>query len=1541
PAETSRLNETPRTPCQAKQRLTSMKESFVKRCRSIKKKVTNIRDKSSSNSQQSMEEQHEMSHTTTTTTSSSEQAAVDREAWVRSPVRTRAQARQLELRRESLRAKINAHRVRAREPVGSREQFKQSKMSKDKDHDSHSLEDISDRLDLVEQRVCELETAIPHELAEWKNLGMKFRYDYNETKERSEDDVYVVPEYPSIISQDQDITGHMVHENDHMEHENDHMVHENGHMVHKIKPEMYSPATSLNEDSLPSGIPNRLLLNVQNNSMAYTAHQTSTPVTAREISFRSASKQYDRTNQILHTNITTISVDHSFSDKHPSEPVLTKTEAFPDSYSAVRDRKSNYEFLDTVDGREALYYQKKYDKSPLNEYRNASNEPKGESEEKVLSPEQIAVKRFLQRRSSAQHSVSFQDENDGSLRRENRKRSNSRSPQRSLTQSPSPKCYSPTRKQTSSFTRSPPMASSTFREDNGHTNTSAMQSPVSFTFRHDPEDSKNNTFAKIELDESGLVGRRHGTSRDRSSGSDLSTTFVTRNDSQMVYTNNSEDLPGYVRHRSFPASQMHDERANIDSSENEADMGNKMVVEADIEIDAPRERVRLPMGERSGATSVTYTDDGLSLTTVTEFTGDYINSFAESSDHSNRSRWTNKDVFMFQRERMKPQLKSVYERSRENIDETGDGKKPPLPTRKSTDSDDTNNQINFLKEAERRLAVFNNRKSGEDATAGVCLEKLPREHIGASYYLETGEIQEHFKETAIYPHASPKLQCSPQNQRSPKSVSVDKVPKRLSPTDFLPSETDENPDHCYGVIKKSPSLKRSPNKQSPSLEKRQSPSSKHSSPKKSPNRLSGSQISIARHADSTREFEFLERQLHDDSLIKKSGISLSMSHLPEPKGHPHLGIQRQKSISCTNSVDGDTRSIISESARYHFLHDKGMIKISSPSLKLMNGSPASQRKHSPQCANIDEESDIVESGSESGMSGVYVNNRFSIPSLNGGKTSSEIDSKHTRSEQAHSEMTVTVSESQSHATESEINGHENQELENSHLEEFLKIADEQNGNWDNVLGWMNSRYHGDNDEEYEQELDELVEQHRAELELVEQHRAEHELVEQERPELEMIQLHRAELDLVDQHRSELQWVQESKMAACHQNGSQSNLYSPDEDSVYYSFLGQSDELKNALSPMNGSKVYLNNGVRNKAYSDEKVSASLMYTIMNGNVRDVARLLNSDKTISEGEIKEATVWAVQNQIFDITLLLLEDICKLIRATEEDDLIEVYPAYLENRRWEPVFVILTKEKLSGKWDSFMGFPVYRRRFDSLSDEATQVMNNSFVQNYSLTAEELKTVKNAVTAADLKNKHSKITIINACPCRSVRKRKKLEKGLCIAIHCQIKGFIPFDEEPFPKEINRIPVDVREGYCAQGVTKPNGLIDLQQQLWDLGIYTSDETETSDGQRSTRSRSTSQSSRSSECKSGSDTGDLDLSRSGKGSAMSVSVATLHSDMNNNEKDQTTVKTIAGDKVNEVIPFHGEINILPEVPSAPVSNGGSYSLKRLTEMMTDEVMQKE
>lgn len=1093
----------------------------------------------------------------------------------------------------------------------------------------------------------------------------------------------------------------------------------------------------------------------------YSELQTSTPVTDREMSFLSASRRYQNTHQIHHTNITHISVEHSYSEQGK-----------PGGKAEVKFEKST----------------------------TASS--------KVMSPEQIAVKSFLEKR--RQSSPRKNDEMTG-YRYSSPTRCLSRSPGR---ESPHKRTGSNSRSE-SPLGNSYPIASSTFHEGNGgySNNIQSDMSPVSFTFRQDPGDTSRVSFAKVtssgnisKLEES----KYNGGDRTTSSGSNLSYTF--RNDSQMIQTNADEDLPGYTRNcppGEWQGTRMED---NETSSDDNSAAGTRILVEADIEMAGPGEQTRFAKCASLSTPVTNITDDAMSLTNVTAFTGDFVNSFAETVDGAKKSRRVNKNVYMFDRDDRDYPINSGYTQSHEKMDALGDWKKPPIPSKRYSST----SEVDFLREAKQRLDIYKTRNSGELLT-GVYLEKLPRTNVlYANDTDSTEEISEPIVESYVPQETFKKLHAPPADA-SPECRNIS--PRRGSPRtkrrSLSPKSRSVSPRRSRSPKRRSWSPRRSPSpkrKSSSPRERSQSPQrrspstqrkSAHTSPilphriSKRPTEIRSGGASPVHHhpthantkqVNSTSEFEDFERQLQDESIPHRR--SKSLTNLLRNQQYPSSNCMRETSMSCTNSVDGETRSMINESARYHFLHDKGMIKIRSPTLKIMTVSPATRRKYEPEYKHIDEESSgIVQSGSESELSGFYVDNNFQIL----GKTSS--DSKHTHSGVTGTELTETITDSGQKQQEREL------------FEQCLKTADDKHEVWDNVLNWMNKECDDGESAELEHELGLLMEQ-------------ENGVVYKKDPELD------------------------------NAPGSHSHM----DDSVYYSFQGQSEELREALSPVQRGNL--------KEMDNEDVAPGLLYVICNGNVQDVANYLNSDRTISEGEIKEALIWTIDEKNYDVTLLLLDDICKLIKGSEGDMCVDVFPAYLEKKRWQPVFVILTKQNFQGEWDSFMGFPVYRRRYDLVSSEAAVVINSDYVRTHPLSIDNFRTVRRAISSVNLRKRHSKMTVINASPCRSRKDGQVLEKGLCIVVHCLIKGFIPFDEDPFPREIGGIPLDVREGYFRLGVATPPGISDIHPQLCDLEAYSTEETESRASSNSLVS----------ECRSGSSSNhrNKDLCESGSSSLVSL-----------------------------------------------------------------------
>ena len=105
--------------------------------------------------------------------------------------------------------------------------------------------------------------------------------------------------------------------------------------------------------------------------------------------------------------------------------------------------------------------------------------------------------------------------------------------------------------------------------------------------------------------------------------------------------------------------------------------------------------------------------------------------------------------------------------------------------------------------------------------------------------------------------------------------------------------------------------------------------------------------------------------------------------------------------------------------------------------------------------------------------------------------------------------------------------------------------------------------------------------------------------------------------------------------------------------------------------------------------------------------------------------------------------------------------------------------------------------------MSSEAAVVINSKEVKENPLDYSDFDKLKTVTQSESLTKEHSNITIINACSHRSKKGGEEICKETCVVIHCLVKGFIPFLEDPFPKRISGVPVDVREGYVTMGMNR------------------------------------------------------------------------------------------------------------------------------------------
>ena len=219
---------------------------------------------------------------------------------------------------------------------------------------------------------------------------------------------------------------------------------------------------------------------------------------------------------------------------------------------------------------------------------------------------------------------------------------------------------------------------------------------------------------------------------------------------------------------------------------------------------------------------------------------------------------------------------------------------------------------------------------------------------------------------------------------------------------------------------------------------------------------------------------------------------------------------------------------------------------------------------------------------------------------------------------------------------------------------------------------------------------------------------------------------------------------------------------------------------------------------------ERHEARLLTAIMADNQNAFDKMLMSFELIPLPTIHSCIRISLEKHNRHCVSKLLSFATKYLREEIGNDVWDVWPAYEVGGNWVPVFVVLLKTNVQCEWGEFLGFKVFRRRYDFVSPEAAMVMNSDGVRNdMKEEVSEIDMIRRAshCEVNRLIKKHSNITIVNACPVRSKNGGRQLVKEPCVVIHCLVKGLVPFDEDPFPRSISGFPTDVREGYMMMGM--------------------------------------------------------------------------------------------------------------------------------------------
>ena len=1022
-------------------------------------------------------------------------------------------------------------------------------------------------------------------------------------------------------------------------------------------------------------------------SEIFTDQQTSTPVTNREISFRSATNQY-RLSQVTHKNITHFNLDTSGTEL----PQMCKD-------NMESEQNENEKSISSPHHQALRSFLDKRKSLPESRKRNSETEEESSKENNILSPNQLAVQKFLERRRS----------NPLSEVKENPQFANS------------PRLCSA--EETAGVHKSPHIISSTFSNGNGDHDPQFNVSPISFTLRNDLEASAIS-FTKILEESKNNERKQSGLGKNAFNMSALSYTF--RNDSSMIHTNASEHIPGFSDN--LPRIRQENDNVQIDSPR--------------LQFEMFQNRANTDVMERP----TDNTTDGLSLTNVTDFTTEHQNSLTENKFVS---PWS--------------QISQVGHISRDSnplSDEIlvqvkcGVKLKNRSLERKEVKENTSLDNVSSDSELKLMYDKIVNRYRKHKASAYIDNERVTVDETGDNghsgfrvdpYSKQGSKYQELFRFCTQQPDVIVET-CQKDLLQQNSGLNSSQMPLELE-TCFEKNADVKMPQDHSEIIPNTEKLKAY---------------EKNNLTKKN----EAADVNVCKNNNVT-EVPFVKNSISQtkaETFPRTSKKTTNSNYFSRDGGC-------EKAASYAGSLEHDRRSVYTETgsldrygdAKYHFLHEKGMIKICSPRLEIISKSPASKRKQQT-VSNVnnhisEEDTDTVNSSSD--VSGIVIDNELHLTDykrrLNelAGETESKQKVKSLNSIAEPGQESADNKADVMNSLNTELQARQD-DLANDILENCLEMIDTNQAALDHVFDWINKDCNN-NDDSLNEELESLT------------------------------------------------------------SGGNS-AQGQTEDSVYYSFRGQSDEIRNILSKteLDQHEVPIDNQAEIQidplralydpnidlpiALHDDQKMIGHDTAVINGNQTEVSKVLEFGNVISNPSLKEAIDEAIRQKNRPLVKQLLDHACGLLVDQDKNNIIEAWPAYQLKDEWVPIFVVLTVNEPESTWSEFLDFNVYSRKYSNVDTEAEYVLNSEIVRNNTLSSNELETVKQVLDLVTL-NSYNNVTVVSISPCRSRKCGEEVHIETCIVFYCLVKGLIPFNDKPFPESIQGIPVDVREGYFIHGV--------------------------------------------------------------------------------------------------------------------------------------------
>ena len=867
--------------------------------------------------------------------------------------------------------------------------------------------------------------------------------------------------------------------------------------------------------------------------------------------------------------------------------------------------------------------------------------------------------------------------------------------------------------------KSPHIISSTFSNGNGDHDPQFNVSPISFTLRNDLEASAIS-FTKILEESKNNERKQSGLGKNAFNMSAISYTF--RNDSSMIHTNASEHISGFSD--------------NLPRTRQEKD---------NVQMNSPR--LQFEMFQNRANTDVMErptdnTTDGLSLTNVTDFTTEHQNSLTENKFVSPWSQIS--------------QVGHISTESKPLSDEIlvqvkcGVKLKNRSLERKEVKEDTSLDNVSSDSELKLMYDKIVNRYRKHKASAYIDNERITVDETGDNghsgfrvdpYSKQGSKYQELFRFCTQQPDVIVET-CQKTSDLLQQNSGLNSLE-----TCFEKNADVKMPQDHSEII--------------PDTEKL-----------KAYDKDNRTQENEAADVNVGKNKNVIEIPFVKNSISQtKAGTFPRTSKKTTNSNYFTSDGGCEKAASYAGSLEHDRRSVYTETgsldrygdAKYHFLHEKGMIKICSPRLEIISKSPASKRKQQT-VSNVnshisEEDTDTVTSSSD--VSGIVIDNELHLTDYK--RRLDELVSATESKQKVKSINSIAEPGQEITGNKADVMNSLNTELQarkddlaNDILENCLEMIDTNQAALDHVFDWINKDCNS-NDESLNEELESLT--------------------------------------------------SGGNSAQCQT-----------EDSVYYSFCGQSDEIRNILSKteVDQHEVPIEDQSENQidplgAHHDPNIDLPIAFhdnqklighdtAVINGNLTEVSKVLKSGNMISNPSLKEAIDKAIRQKNRPLVKQLLDHASGLLVDQDKNNVIEAWPAYEIEDEWTPIFVVLTVNEPESTWSEFLDYNVYSRKYSKVDTEAEYVLNSEIVRNNTLSINDLETVKQVLDLATI-NSYNSVTVVSISPCRSRKSGEEIHVETCIVFHCLVKGLIPFNDKPFPESIQGIPVDVREGYFIRGV--------------------------------------------------------------------------------------------------------------------------------------------